>query len=82
MNRLTPPLLAVPRWQKLLNWIPQEPQPPTAPEMLAFALQFSRQEWVQLCDDRAFRSLIDKDLKEAGVIATSLLKRSVFVGSH
>ena len=82
MNRLSAPLLAVPRWQKLLNWIPPELHPPTVEEMTAFAIQFSRQEWDRLCGERAFLVLIDKDLKEAGVIAATLLKRSVFVGGH
>ena len=79
MNRLNPPTLALPRWHQLLKLFPREVRPPTVSEMATFALQFSRQEWVRLCEERAFLSLVDKDLKEAGVIATAVLKRSLFV---
>ena len=79
MSRLDFPKPFCRRVQGLLSYLRRDDHPPTASELIKFAGQFSREEWRRLCEDRSFLAVVDRDLTEAGAVASVLLERTVFI---
>lgn len=56
-------------------------KPVTADAMKEFAKEFTKNEWITLCNDKDFMRLLPEDLKKARLRANKLLGRAVSTGS-
>jgi len=50
-------------------------EPPTVLELKEFGASFSKDEWLKLCSNRQFVSILMENLEQASILSKKILKK-------